>query len=730
MARCPVHDDRENSLSIREGRDGRALVNCFAGCKMNTVIDALGLAMTDIFPQRGSNEPSQRTIVATYEYKDRSGNPVFEVIRYNPKTFKQRRPDGAGHWIWNLEGVERVLYRLPELLAADPDTPVFVVEGEKDVDRLTHDGLVATTNPGGACKWKKEYGHELADRRVVIIPDNDSPGLRHAEIVASNLHGIAASVKVVNLPGIGAKDDVSDWLNVGHTADELLALAEATLTWVPPSGPAKVTPTDATVRFPRTDAGNGEMFAHLYGDRVRYDHRRRRWLLWSGHRWSPDCEAAIRIAAKEAVRQRYLRAVDITDEKDRRGEASWAITGESRQRVEAALYFAQSEKPISDAGEGWDEDPWLLGCPNGVVDLRTGALRPGRPDDRIILCTGVRFDPTATAPRWERFLSEIFTADVDLINWLHRALGYSVTGDTREQIVLLLHGAGSNGKSVFCAAVRSALGDYAFNTPFTTVELHQRAPIPNDVAALACRRFVTAAETNEGARLNEARVKALSGGDPTTARFLNQEFFTFQPMLKLWLAVNHLPRVHDLSHGFWRRVRTIPFHRQFTGDEQDKTLVAKLTSEAPGILAWIVRGAVEWQRRGLEPVPGPVLHATSAYKEESDPLSEFLQERCVIADNAVAAAGELYKAYAGWAEQRGLGKDERLGSRTFGERMTERFQRKHGEGGKRYRGVGLMADGSPVIPTSMGYPDPFTREGSETPVSTRQPSAGRHVADP
>jgi len=724
-ALCAAHDDQNSSLSVAEGEEGRVLLKCFAGCPTEAIVAAIGLSMADLFPPKPLESRRKTTRVAHYDYRGADGRLLYQVLRYEPKAFRQRRPGQDGGWIWNLDGVHRVLYRLVELLAADPSDPVFVVEGEKDADRLAREGALATTNPGGAGKWSETYNPFLQDRHIVILPDSDSAGQRHAHDVAQYLSGVAASLKVLHLPGLPPKGDVSDWLNSGHGFGELRSLAEATPIWESRRQEAEMEARSASdgPRFPRTDAGNGEMFAQILGNRVRYDHRRNRWLLWSGHRWSPDCAAAIRSMAKDAARRRYLGAVRFTDEKDRKAEALWAIASESRQRVEAALYFAQAEKPISDTGDGWDSDPWLLGCTNGVVDLRTGEVRPGRPEDRITLNTGLPFEPQAVAPRWEQFLVEVFAGDSDVIDWVHRALGYGATGDTREQIVCLLHGSGSNGKSVFCTAVRSTLGDYAYNAPFATVEMEHRAQIPNDLAALACRRFVTAAETNEGVRLNEARVKTLSGGDPITARFLNQEFFTYQPMLKLWLCVNHLPRVRDLSYGFWRRVRTIPFLQRFQGEAQDKALAATLKAEANGILAWIVRGAVEWQRRGLEPIPEPVQHATASYREESDPLSEFLRERCVVAGNASAAGAELYKAYTAWADDWGIAKHERLGSRTFGERMTERFEKRHGEYGRRYRGVGLLADGSPVSSTSDLDTNPITQERSETPVSTRQPSA-------
>src|SRR5207244_66644 len=204
-SRCPAHDDRKRSLTVAVGDSGALLLKCHAGagCRVEQIVAALGVTMADLFPRHGRQagaRDSRRRIVATYDYRDEQGNLLFQVVRYEPKDFRQRRPDGNGGWSWKLKGVRRVLYRLPELLAADPALPVYLVEGEKDVEALVALSLVATTNPGGARKWRPEYAEPLRGRDVVLLPDNDDKGRQHAEQVAVSLTGIAASVKVVTLP--------------------------------------------------------------------------------------------------------------------------------------------------------------------------------------------------------------------------------------------------------------------------------------------------------------------------------------------------------------------------------------------------------------------------------------------------------------------------------------------------------------------------------------------------
>ena len=269
--------------------------------------------------------------------------------------------------------------------------------------------------------------------------------------------------------------------------------------------------TRAQPSFPTTDAGNAELFAHLYGDRLRYDHRRKRWLLWGSHSWMPDQKSQVTRMAKEAARHRFQQAASIDNLREREAEARWAIQSENKFRIDAMLNLARAEKPIAEAGDRWDLDSWLLGVANGVLNLRTGDLRPGTQSDCITMTTDVPFDPQATCPRWERFVAEIFAGDDELIDYIQRASGYSLTGDTSEQCHFLCWGEGWNGKTTFQRVQRDVLGDYGANTPFSTLEMSARSSIPNDLAALQGRRLVTASELNEAVRLNEARLKMLAG---------------------------------------------------------------------------------------------------------------------------------------------------------------------------------------------------------------------------
>jgi Protein of unknown function (DUF3631) len=250
-AKCPAHDDGTASLSVSEGADGRILVKCHAGCSAESIVTACGLTLADLMTDPTEKKKRRRRIARTYDYRAVDGTLLFQVVRYDPKDFRQRRPDGKGGWVWNLKGVKPVLYRLPELLAAEPGCLVFVVEGEKDADRLASLGLVATTSSGGAGKWRSEFAEFLRGHPVVLLPDNDGPGAEQAGDVARSLRGIAASLRVVHLPNLPNKGDVSDWLNAGGLRDELERLALEAQEWSPPPVPVLAALLDELVNLIR-----------------------------------------------------------------------------------------------------------------------------------------------------------------------------------------------------------------------------------------------------------------------------------------------------------------------------------------------------------------------------------------------------------------------------------------------------------------------------------------------
>lgn len=438
--------------------------------------------------------------------------------------------------------------------------------------------------------------------------------------------------------------------------------------------------------FHLTDAGNGELIAALYAERLRYDHDRGAWLLWDGTRWRPDKKGEVRSLAVEAARRRGETALEILDLDLAKRTERWALGSESGARLREALNHARNLRPIGIEHAELDADPWVLGCPNGVLDLRTGTLRSAAPDDLITCATGVPFDPQAPAPRWERFLQEICVGDAELVEALARAAGYSLTGITREQVIFMCLGDGANGKSTFLNALGAVLGDYAGHATSGCFEQpHHGETLSNDVAMLAGKRLVTVEETGENRCLYEQRVKQMTGGDPITARFLYREHFTFFATFKLWMATNYRPRIAGTDNGIWRRVREIPFRATFQGRE-DLDLASTLAAELPGILAWAVRGCLAWQREGLG-LPSAVSQATEDYRVESDPVRRFLAECVDKTPGARLSATAFYKAYATWCHR----EDGVLITQTrFGRRLDQLgYPKSHTEHGTVYEGVVL-----------------------------------------
>ncbi|MFQ6041078.1 MAG: phage/plasmid primase, P4 family, partial [Candidatus Poribacteria bacterium] len=437
-----------------------------------------------------------------------------------------------------------------------------------------------------------------------------------------------------------------------------------------------------------TDTGNAEGFALLFGDDFRYDWSRKRWLCFEGSRWAMDSNSLATQAIKELAKSRLAAAALIDDDEQRKKMVKWALGSESRYRLKGALELAQSEPPFPTSTEQFDKDPYLLGCANGVIDLQTGEFRQGRREDYIMKSTNLSYNPTAECPRWIQFLDEIFLGNTELIDFIHRGIGYSLTGDTSEQCLFICYGTGWNGKSKFLILLRALLGDYARNTPFSTFTERYRDTATNDLAALAGVRLVTSSEIGEGKRLNEARIKAMTGSDPITARFLYGEFFDYTPAYKVWLAVNHKPVIKGIDEGIWRRIRLIPFEASFKANP-DPYIEEKLKAELEGILRWGVEGCLKWQRERLEMVE-KVKAATDEYRQESDVIAQFLDECTIEAEDAKVKASDLYKAYIAWCEESG---EDQITATSFGRRMREKgYEKERLTNGYHYLGIGLLVD--------------------------------------
>ena len=673
MAQCPCHEDKEPSLAVSEGEDGRVLLKCFAGCNTEDIVARLGLTMADLFPPKERPQPKQskpkqnearRAYQSpTYVYTDEQGKTLFGVIRTPQKEFWAVRPDGNGGWLYGLEGISPVPYRLPEVIeAVRKGEIVFVVEGEKDVDNLRKLGLVATTNHGGAKKWKPYYSDYLIGADVVIIPDNDKPGREHAERVAQSLVGKAKSIKMLELPNLPPKGDVSDWLEAGGTKEELLALAETTAEYEPVP---ETLPTDTTPN--PTDLGNAMRLVALHGEDLRYCYTWGKWLVWDGKRWVIDDVGQVEFLAKDTVRNIYAEAARETSESRRREIAKWALSSESRQRFSAMVALAQSEPGIPIKHDEPNRNRWLINCLNGTLDLRTGELKPHDRADLITKIAPVEYRMGAPCPNWLSFLNMIFEGNQDLIAFVQRAVGYSLTGITDERCMFILWGKGKNGKSTFLETIGRMMGDYAEKTTAETLLTTRQTNIPNDIARLQGARFVRASESEHGRYLAEARIKEMTGQDMIAARFLFSEWFSFIPEFKIWLGTNHKPVIRGTDEAIWDRIKLIPFTVRIDNPKPRREIDAMFSEELAGIFSWAVEGCMEWQDHGLG-VAEEVRKATAEYRYEMDNIGRFIEECCEVGEYFRTPSSELYEAYKAWAEDVGV---EVLSSQSFGRRLTE-----------------------------------------------------------
>jgi putative DNA primase/helicase len=344
----------------------------------------------------------------------------------------------------------------------------------------------------------------------------------------------------------------------------------------------------------------------------------------------------------------YGDAKNLPTEGERKAMAKWALASESRAKISDALTIAQSLPKIRVKSTDFDRDPWLLNVRNGILDLKAGTFLP---HDHRALCSkiaGASYDDTSTAPWWEEFLSTIFNQDVDLIGFVQRAVGYSLTGITDSQALFFAYGAGANGKTTFFEILRLLFKDYYQKAPGELLLLKRSESVPADVARLRGVRLAVLAEIEGGRKLNESKAKDLSGGDTIVARHLYGNFFEFQPSHKVWMYGNHKPIVTGTDYGLWRRIHLIPFAITIAEDKQKPMgeLLEHARREMSGILNWCIEGLVGWKHRGLA-VPDVVKAATGVYREESDTVAQFIAECCNLTGQV--SSSDLYEAYQTWS---------------------------------------------------------------------------------
>jgi putative DNA primase/helicase len=392
-----------------------------------------------------------------------------------------------------------------------------------------------------------------------------------------------------------------------------------------------------------TDLGNAKCLVAEHGLDLHYCFPWGKWLYWDGTRWVLDETGEVMRRAKDTVAQMYREALQLPSEL-RKPLLTHVERSESAPRLKAMIELAASEPGIPIRPAELDANPWLLNVENGTLDLHTGDLHEPRREDLLTRLAPVRYDPEATCPQWDAFLARIMAGNQSLISFLQRAVGYALTGDVREHVMLILWGTGRNGKSTFLNTVMAMLGPYAMKAASDLLIATKGDRHPTERADLSGKRLVAALESGEGQRFDEVFVKEATGGDPIRARRMREDFWEFWPTHKIFLATNHKPVIKGTDEGIWRRIRLVPFTVTLAEAEQDKTLPEKLRAERSGILRWAVAGCLAWQREGLNQ-PDEVSSATEAYREEMDAVGRFLTERCLFVPARFTTTKALYDAY-------------------------------------------------------------------------------------
>lgn len=440
------------------------------------------------------------------------------------------------------------------------------------------------------------------------------------------------------------------------------------------------------------DMGNAERFVDLFGENVRYCYTEKKWYFYNSMRWSVDNLGVILrmadkcVEAMKAEAKLYLQADEESGGDMAKAFEKHMKSSRSNKSKKAMLNEIEHHLPILPIQ--MDRYKMALNTPSGIINLKNGDVKAHNPEYYFTKITSVDCAEAADCPRWLAFLDDIFAGDKDLIRYIQKAVGYSLTGSTAEQCAFFLYGTGRNGKSTFIDVIRDVFGDYAANIQPETimVKSSQSNAINSDIARLKGARLVTSVEPNEGVRLNEGLLKQLTGDDTVTARKLYSEEFEFKPEFKLWMATNHKPIIRGTDTGIWRRIHMIPFDVQIPEDKVDKNLTHKLKAEMTGIFKWCIDGCLMWQREGLQ-MPAAVLKSVREYRREMDVISAFIEDKCTL--EGTVQASMLYAAYVSWADSNN---EYCMSNTKFSTELAKRFEKIKGRNYNYFTGISIRSE--------------------------------------
>ena len=728
QAKCPCHDDKNASLTISyNSKEEKTMLYCHAGCNTKDIVESVGLKMSDLFdkPLEINEEKKsafEKDIEAIYKFYDENGDLAYEKIRKKGKKFLHRRYiDGETVWgmeegiytetfpgskSWSIKerpgakkayypGQEQLLYNLPNVIKGIKEgQTIFITEGEKDSDSLITRGLIATTTSIGATKgdlgkkWPSRFNSFFKGANVVLLPDNDEPGKRFMEHIAIELKNIANNIKIVELPDLSKKEDITDWLEYGNDIYDLQALVKRTDEFIEFKG-------NIIYDYNWSDVGNAERLISLHGKDIKFNVNSGKWYVWNGVNWELDNSFKVENLYRTVLRrfQNAIPNINISDDeiatkKQQEKAKSFVLRNETDGKIKSVLNQAKTFKGINFMES--DKDDYLFNTPNGTINLRDLSQKKHDRKDLITQCSNYSFNrENDKCPNWIAFLNRIFCGDQELINYVQKAVGYSLTGDMSEQCLFMLWGGGANGKSTFVKALEDIMGTYAATIKGETLmEKNGQDGARGDLARLTNKRVVIASELQEGQVFNEPLLKVLSAGETLPVRFMYQEEFMLKPKFKLWIMTNKKPKVKGNDHGIWRRWRMIPFKYKFTEKEKDPNFYEeKLKPELEGILLWAITGYQMWKEQGFE-APKEVMEAVEDYKMDMDQVARFIEDCCKVGEGYECTGSAMYDEYINWCIAEG--ENYKMTNHKLARDLKEKgFVNKRDMNGKKWIGIGV-----------------------------------------
>jgi putative DNA primase/helicase len=638
-------------------------------------------AATPMMATKELGEPSR-----IWPYRDTDGAILGYVARYETAEGKQircwtwgRRGEGEFAWGCGHWSGERPLYGL-ERLAARPDAPVLIVEGEKAADAAQEllPAYVVMTWPGGSNSWHKADLKPLKGRSVLLWPDNDAPGIECMDKLAALLadpRGLACKVSLIDPNRMPDGFDAADWTG---TDEELIAWAKprkreykapAAPEPAPEPPPRKARPklavvdgnnalapaeeALAAVPQPLSEDALADHFADRHKDNWRRVSAWDKWFFWNGDGWAEDREDG----RVEPMRELFRAATYWPEAATLTPDAKRKMCRQSP--IYASIRLAGTDRRLRTTPDIWDADPWMLGVLGGVVDLKTGRLLDASRDQCMTMRCSVA--PENGAPElWLKMLGHWTGGDSEIVGWLRRFLGYALTGDNREQCMAFFYGPAQAGKGTILRTISGILGSlqgginpfrsYHYEAPIATFMESRSDRHSTELAALYGKRLITSEEPSVGAKWDEGKLKWITGGSQITARFISRDNFSFTMSGKIIVAANHRPRLATTDNAIKRRLHVVPFEHPVADEDRDNQLDAKLREEWPRILHWLIEGCLEWQMTGLG-LPERIAASTETYLESEDTLGAWLEDCCEMKGKSEAKT--LYESYRKWAEGNG-----------------------------------------------------------------------------